>query len=188
MEKTGRPDDELDAIGKLIAGLNRTAEDLSLISEFGSPLQLNRQPGIDLQIVMAAVATSLNRPVNAAGPSETGAFADEVHIVSCPAPLVGEFDAATLAQAFKAISSGALKMINNKARTLSIQLRDDSTGAGRDALIQWQLVDATEQDIFHSFAGSGAIRMALAARIVEAHGGSAVCSDNTLQVRLPLAR
>ena len=40
MEKTERPEDELDTIRKLIAGLDRTADDLSMISEYGHPIHL----------------------------------------------------------------------------------------------------------------------------------------------------
>ena len=74
MEKTERPEDELDTIKKLIGGLDRTADDLSMISEYGSPLHLKPQPGIDLQIIMAGVATSLNARLNSS-PRTTGALA-----------------------------------------------------------------------------------------------------------------
>ena len=45
MEKTERAEDELDTIRKLIAGLDRTAEDLSMISEYGHPIHLHRAAG-----------------------------------------------------------------------------------------------------------------------------------------------
>ncbi len=45
---------------------------------------------------------------------------------------------------------------------------------------------ALDHDPFHSFAGSNEIRLSLAARIIEAHGGSANCEDGALRVRLPL--
>lgn len=188
MEKTERPEDELDTIRKLIAGLDRTAVDLSLISEYGSPVQIKPQPGIDLQIIMAGVATNLNARLNAS-PRTTGALAGPIIIVSEPAPLAGEFDSAVLADALKSISSGALKMMNNKARdgALNIRLQDEANGTGRDGLIEWQVMDPPDHDIFHSFAGSDAIRMSLAARIIEAHGGTAECQGGTLRVRLPLA-
>jgi hypothetical protein len=43
-----------------------------------------------------------------------------------------------------------------------------------------------DHDPFHSFAGSDALRMSLAAKIIEAHGGEAGQATNTLRVRLPL--
>ncbi len=189
MEKTERPNDELDTIRKLIAGLDRTADDLSMISEYGHPVHLHRQPGIDLHAVMVGVATNLNASLNSS-PRTTGALAGPVVIVSEPAPLVGEFDSAAIANALKSISSGAVKMMNKKARAgaLNIRLIDETSASGRAAVIEWELKDDVDHDIFHSFAGSEAIRMSLAARVIEAHGGTAECEGGTLRVRLPLTQ
>jgi len=189
MEKTERPDDELETIRKLIAGLDRTAEDLSMISDYGHPIHLHLQPGIDLQLVMAGVATNLNAGMESS-PRTTGALAGPVVIVSEPAPLVGEFDSAAIANALKSISGGAVKMMNNKARAgaLNIRLIDETGGSARAAVIEWELKDDVDHDIFHSFAGSDSIRMSLAAREIEAHGGTAECEDSTLRVRLPLTK
>ncbi len=41
-------------------------------------------------------------------------------------------------------------------------------------------------DPFHSFIGSDALRMSLAARIIEAHGGEAGPGTGLLRVRLPI--
>ena len=189
MEKTERPEDELDTIRKLIAGLDRTADELSMISEYGSRPRIKPQPGVDLQIIMAGVATSLNVRLNNS-PRTTGALAGPIIVVSEPAPLAGEFDSAILGEALKSISGGALKMMNNKARdgALRILLKDEPNGTGRDGLIEWQILDPPDHDIFHSFAGSQSIRMSLAARVIEAHGGNAECQGGTLRVRLPLAK
>jgi len=188
MEKTERPEDELDTIRKLIAGLDRTADDLTMISEYGYPVQIKPQPGIDLKIVMSGVATTLNDHLNA-DPRTAGALVGPVTIVAEPASLAGEFDSTLLADALKSISRGALKMMNNKARdgALNIELKDQPNGAGREGLIEWQILDPPGHDVFHSFAGSDSIRMSLAAKIVEAHGGSAECDGAILRVRLPLA-
>src|SRR5687768_11255354 len=77
MEKTERPEDELDTIKKLIAGLDRTAEDLSMISEYGQPLQLRPQPSVDLQAIMGGVARDLNARLSAS-PRTTGALAGPI--------------------------------------------------------------------------------------------------------------
>ena len=45
LAKSERPADELETINKLIAGLDRTARDVSMIAEYGRPLQLKKQPG-----------------------------------------------------------------------------------------------------------------------------------------------
>lgn len=189
MEKTERPEDELDTIKKLIAGLDRTAEDLSMISEYGQPLHLRPQPGVDLQTIMAGVAEDINARLSNS-PKITGALAGPIILAPQPAPLLGEFDHAALADALKSISSGALKLMNNRARggALKIDLKDEAIDAKRAGLIEWEIGDAPPTDIFHSFAGSDAIRMSLAARVIEAQGGSAECDGGKLRVRLPLEK
>jgi signal transduction histidine kinase len=188
MEKTERSEDELDAIRKLIAGLDRTAEDLSMIADYGHPVHIHPQSGVDLQTIMAGVATNVNARLNSS-PRTTGALAGPMVITAEPTPLTGEFDPSALSNALSSVSTGALKMMNNKARdgALSIRLLTESAGSAREGLIEWDVIDPIDADVFHSFAGSDAIRMALAARVVEAHGGSAECHGGTLRVRLPLA-
>jgi hypothetical protein len=44
-----------------------------------------------------------------------------------------------------------------------------------------------EHDPFRSFAGSDEIKLALAAKIIEAHGGSAKFEDRKFVVVIPLA-
>jgi signal transduction histidine kinase len=52
IEKGERPADELETIKKLIAGIDRTAEDLSLLSEYGRPLTLKREGATDVQQIL----------------------------------------------------------------------------------------------------------------------------------------
>ncbi|MDQ2922171.1 MAG: hypothetical protein M3R52_11250 [Acidobacteriota bacterium] len=184
MEKAERPADELETVNKLIGGLDRTAADLSMIVQYGQPLALKKQPGIDLQKIMREVAAGLN-----SSPRATGALAGPVVIDSEAAPLVGEFDSAILADALKSISLLAMKMITSTAReesALRIHLRGEAIEARRDGVIEWRVFDSSDHDPFHSFAGSDEIRMSLAAKAIEAHGGSAEGHNGSLRVRLPL--
>ena len=183
-EKGDRPADELETVNKLIAGLDRAATDLSMIVEFGQPLSLKKQAGIDLEKIMRDIAGSFN-----ARPPVTGALASSIVIDAAPVPLLGEFDSALLGAALKSISLGATKMLNNKVRQgpLRVQLKDEGFGTRRDAVIEWQVSDSSGHDPFHSFAGSNEIRLSLAAKVIEAHGGSAQRQNGTLRVRLPLA-
>jgi signal transduction histidine kinase len=182
-EKDERPADELETVNKLIAGLDRSAADLSLIVEYGQPLQLKKQPGTDLEKIMRDVAESLNRQ-----PPVTGALTGTIVINAEPASLVGEFDPVLLAAALKSISIGALKMTTNKARegSLAVSVKGEAREAKRDGVIEWPVFDASDHDPFHSFAGSNELRLALAARVIEAHGGSAKRQNGALRVRLPL--
>jgi light-regulated signal transduction histidine kinase (bacteriophytochrome) len=184
MERSERPSDELDTVNKLIAGLDRTAADLSMIVQFGQPLGLKKRPGIDLQKMMEAVATSLNE-----SPPTTGALGSLVVVDGERVSLVGEFDSDALSEALKWISLGAIKMLANKGgqTELHIHLRHDAIESRSDGVIEWPGFDSSSHDPFRSFAGSDGIRMSLAARVVEAHGGSAQRHNGTLRVRLPLS-
>lgn len=182
-EKGERPADELETVNKLIAGLDRAAVDLSMIVEFGQPLSLKKQAGIDLEKIMRDIAGSLN-----VRPPITGALDSLIVIDAAPVRLVGEFDLALLGAALKSISLGAMKMLNSKASQgpLRVQLKGEAFGTRRDGVIEWQVSDSSSHDPFHSFAGSNEIRLSLAAKVIEAHGGSAQRQDGTLCVRLPL--
>jgi len=183
IEKTGRPADELETINKLIVGLDRTAADLSMIVEYGHPIELKKQAGIDLERIMREVAVSLNDR-----PPVTGALVGSI-VHDGSAPLVGEFDSVLLATALKSISLSAMKMLTNKTReaSLEIHLKGEALETRRDGVIEWRVFDSSDHDPFHSFAGSNEIRLSLAARVIEAHGGSAQRQNGALCVRLPLA-
>jgi signal transduction histidine kinase len=182
-EKDERPADELETINKLIAGLDRTAADLSLIVKYGQPLELKKQPGTDLEKIMREVAENLN-----GRPPVTGALVTSIVINAEPVLLVGDFDSVLLAEALKSISVGALKLPTNKPRagSLEVGLKGEARETKRDGVIEWPVFDSSDHDPFHSFAGSNEIRLSLAARIIEAHGGSAERQNGTLRVRLPL--
>ncbi|HWN10221.1 MAG TPA: hypothetical protein VNO50_13305 [Pyrinomonadaceae bacterium] len=189
MEKTGRAEDELDTVRKLIAGLDRAAEELSMISDYGHPVHLQVHPNVDLFAIMTGIATNVNAGLHN-GPRTTGALAGPIAIESEAAPLCGDFDAPALTSALKSISMGALKMMNNRARegALNISLKVEPKEKGRSCVIEWAVLDHPDQDVFHSVTGSDAIRMSLAARTIEAHGGEAECVGGTLRVRLPLMK
>ena len=188
MEKNNRPPDEQETIGKLISGLERAAADMSTLVRFGRPLELRRQPRVDLVKIMTDIATSSDL-----GP--TGLRLD-----SAVESLEGEFDTAFLAEALKTVTTGALSLRRaEEGDLLSVDLRREETagaGAGATAagataelwaVIEWRglrLLDGV--DPFHSFIGSDGLRMSLAAKIIAAHGGEASAVDGSLRVRLPM--
>jgi light-regulated signal transduction histidine kinase (bacteriophytochrome) len=183
-ERTERPADEIETINKLITGLDRTAADLSMIVEFGQPVELNKQRGTDLQKLMEAVTASLNQ-----SPRMTGALTGPIVVQAQGEALLGDFDTAKLSEALKSISMSAMKMLGTKSpdQSLSIVLKRAATAMRPEGVIEWEGFESFEHDPFHSFIGSDGIRMSLAARVVEAHGGSADRHNGTLRVRLPLA-
>src|SRR6185312_3861074 len=60
IEKTERPGDEQETIGKLIQGLDRAADDLSTIVRYGQPVELKKQPGVEVDKVLRGVCATVN--------------------------------------------------------------------------------------------------------------------------------
>ncbi|HET9480075.1 MAG TPA: hypothetical protein VFO72_12050, partial [Pyrinomonadaceae bacterium] len=174
-EKGERPEDEQETIVKLIAGLDRAASDLATIVEYGRRIELKKQPGFDVQKVMRTVCSGLDGP---------GA---EIAVDSSSDSVQGSFDPLKLTDAFKWISGAAIKNRRHddeEPRPVSVKIVavDD-----REVMIEWSGLRKIDHDPFHSFVGSEEIRLALAAKIIEAHGGSAKLAEDRLVVQLPLS-
>lgn len=185
MEKGERPADELETMGKLIAGIDRTAADLSLLSDFGRPLELKKQGATDIEQMLRGVVAKVN--------AEGATPAPERHAIileSKAAPLLAEVDAGLLAESLKSISTGAVKLFKARANEgpLKVNLSSETSGEHQDGIIDWHVLDSVDHDPFHSFAGTDEIRLSLAAKVIEAHGGSAERSNGFLRVRLPLIK
>lgn len=173
MEKGDRPDDELETIAKLISGLDRAANDLSTIVEYGRRIELKTQPGFDIQKVMRGICTEL----------EGTAFLCNLEI---QATLIGEFDPTKLTDALKWISVGALKYRLKEEPgqiMVTVKRREDRP---TEAEIEWSGLAGLDHDPFQCFLGTVEIRMSLASKIVEAHGGTAEYLGNRFVVMLPL--
>jgi signal transduction histidine kinase len=182
LEKAERPEDELQTVLKLIAGLDRAAEDLSTLVRYGRPLIVKREPGVDVKTILLALCEGLNEGLRVNGnASRSIAFESEPHTWS------GEYDPILLTDALKFISLGAIKMSEYRTdgRPLKIFLRKGPETTAT-AVIEWPEVSQSAHDPFRSFAGSHEIGMSLAAKIIEAHGGSATCTSGSLVVTLPL--
>jgi light-regulated signal transduction histidine kinase (bacteriophytochrome) len=173
MEKGERPEDELETIGKLINGLDNAATDLSTIVEYGRRIELKTQPGVDLQKVMRSICTDL-----------------EGNTFSCDlepqATLTGDFDPTKLTDALKWISAGAVKYRSKEDPVhvaVTVKRHEDKAA---EAKIEWSGLAGLDHDPFQSFVGTVEIRMSLANKIVEAHGGTARYLDDRFVVALPL--
>ncbi|HEY0323742.1 MAG TPA: hypothetical protein VGC66_22510 [Pyrinomonadaceae bacterium] len=175
MEKAERPEDERETVAKLIQGLERAASDMTTLVRLGRPVELRRQPGVNLSGLLAEVSNG------------TGAIKDGN---ARPEALEGEFDAAALTDAFKAIHAGASSLSSQgtaEGEPLEVYIKRDESESTPQALIEWRGLK-TATDPFHSYAGGAALRMSLAAKIIEAHGGEARYEGNTLSVRLPIKK
>lgn len=183
LENSEAASEELATVTKLIAGLDRMAKDVSLITQLGRPLQLKKQAGTDLEKIVREIAIALNTE-NAANVTESST---EIVVNGPAATLAGEFDPILLADAFKWISLSAMKL-NGKtgASSLEIKLKHDTSASDTNGMIEWPVFDSSDHDPFHSLAGSNELQLSLAARIIEAHGGTASRENGALCVRLPL--
>lgn len=177
IEKSERPEDEQETIAKLMAGLDRAASDLATIVEYGRKIELKKQPGFDVQKVLRTVCSTFNGP------------GGEIVVDSTSDSLQGSFDPLKLTDAFKWISTAAIKnrLPNEEglaARPVSVKV---AAVDNKDAIIEWSGLRKIDHDPFHSFVGSEEIRLALAAKIIEAHGGSAKLAEDRFVVQLPLS-
>jgi hypothetical protein len=147
----------------------------STIVQYGREVELKKQPGFDIQKVIRSICSQLS---------------DNSALVVCEAdsdPLFGVLDPTRLTDALNWISAVALKYRRNgdnpSALTVSVKREEAEVD---QAKIEWSGLAPIDHDPFKSFAGSDEIRMSLAAKIIEAHGGSAQYQDDRIQVTLPL--
>ena len=174
IEKTERPGDEQETIAKLINGLDRAADDLSTIVKYGQPVELKKQPGVEVDKVLRGICASFN---------EAGSrvvFDSDSH------PVQGNLDLFKLTDAFKWLCAGAIKLKPNHDEPGEIFVRTRSSDPGH-SVIEWSGLRPLDRDPFRSFAGSDEIKLALAAKIIEAHGGSAKFIEGKFVVELPLS-
>lgn len=168
LEKAGRPEDEQETVAKLISGLERAAADMNVLVRFGRAIELRRQPGTDLARLVADSA-------------------DGVPIETDGGPFEGDFDPVLLAEALKNITAGARGEGAGDGSGGGTRVRLSGEGAG--ALVEWlgATAAADEGDPFRDLAGATWLRMALAARIVRAHGGEVSREGGRISARLPLS-
>jgi signal transduction histidine kinase len=165
MEKSDRPADELETIGKLISGLERAAGDMTVLVRYGRPLELRRKPGTDLSKLLSEAAEG--RPVEAAdGPA-----------------FEGDFDPEALREALKNITGGG-RGADGAGEPISLRL--EGAGANASAVIEWRGVAAAGEDLSRGFAGGDGLKLALASKIIRAHGGEVSQDGDVLRARLPL--
>ena len=170
MEKAGRPADEQETLAKLISGLERAAADMTVLVRYGRALELRRQPGTDLARLLQESA-------------------DGASVETDGGPFEGDFDPVLLAEALKNITAGALGE-SGASSEVGGAIRVRLSGDGAGALVEWHGAagdaDADGEDPFRSLAGAAGLRMALAAKIVRAHGGEVSREGGRIRARLPL--
>ena len=173
IEKSDRPGDEQETISKLISGLDRAAGDLSMIVELGREVELKKQPGFEVAKVLRSLCSTFQ---------ENDA---QVVCESNAESVQGDFDHSKLTDAFKSMFAGAIKFKkkDDEAEAVKVSLK----ASDNDAVIEWSGLRPLNHDPFRTFAGSDEIRLSLAKKVIEAHGGSTQLADQKFVVVLPLS-
>lgn len=160
-----RPADELETVEKIIAGLERAASDTNALVRFGRPVELSARPGSDLAQILAAAAPDTSLP-----PGQV---------------FRGDFDAAALTEALQLIDAAVCG--KDAATRPAVKLSLAADGDTPAAIVEWQTEHAARLlDAAASLSGSDGLRVALARKIVRAHGGQLEHAANALRVRLPI--
>lgn len=176
LEKSERPEDEQETIAKLMAGLDRAASDLATIVEYGRQIELKKQPGFEVQKVLRTVCSTFDGP------------GTQITVDPNSDSVQGTFDPLKLTDAFRWISAAAVKnrRPEDEAEATPVSVKVVAVD-NKEAIIEWSRLRKIDHDPFHSFIGSDEIRLALAAKIIEAHGGSAKLAEDRFVVQLPLS-
>jgi len=182
MEKDLRAADEMETVNTLTAGLDRAASELSTLVQYGRPLELKKQPGVDVQKIMREIAATFSEPAPAGGGSN-GLTISQTDAL----PMAGDFDPTVLAEALQSISTAAVKMGRAEDRPVNVSLKRAIFESEKTAIIEWHGLKNLAPDPFSSFVGGDGIRMSLAAKVIEGHGGAAEHEEGILRVRLPIS-
>ncbi len=181
LEREERSPEERDTVVKLIAGLDRAAKDLSALVRYSQPVELHRQPHIDLRDLISGVirdaSTRLGIEASMACEIDAG-------------PLFGEFDPKCLSEALKALTEEAVNSLPaGEAGNVSLRARREADDQSSQAIIEWVGIKfADRKQSFRSAKNYGTVYMAQAAKIIEAHSGRVEREPNAIRAWLPLSK
>jgi hypothetical protein len=180
LEREDQPINERETLGKLIAGLDRAAKDLTALVRYARPLDLRVQLHTDLRRIVSNVIADASEGDTGGLPRATIAAQIEGEA------FYGDFDPVALNDAIKAITDDARATLSSKdPQMLSITMRAESNGV----VIEWRGGNfTTRSGLLASANGSGTIYCELATKIIEAHGGNVNCEKDVIRVLLPLSK
>jgi nitrogen fixation/metabolism regulation signal transduction histidine kinase len=180
LERNDQLAEERETVAKLIAGLDRSANEIAILVRYSQPIDLHRQAHADLRSLFENLARKF---VQSPAPGSTGKqFALEIE----PGSFAGEFDNNALSEAFIAIAEQASDKSQPEMNQPSVSLKRTASGKG-EAMIEWRGVKLDRQPAsLRSFDGKLSVRLALAGKIIEAHGGRIEFSNDAVRAWLPL--
>lgn len=177
LEPQNKSSEEQEIVGKLIAGLDNAAREMSALVRFARPLELRPKPETDLRKIILSVTEVPNRD---SGGLELPSIALHLEDVE----MLGGFDGALLVEAFNSITGEVRNSVPAKSgNPVSIHLHREAD----QALCEWRGGKLkTRYQAFNNSNGCGTIHTAMAAKIIEAHGGRVQCDAEVIRAWLPL--
>ena len=178
LEQKNDSSEEQEILAKLIAGLDGAAREMTTLVRFARPLELRQRPEADLKKIILSLAES---PTRDSGGLELPSIAIRIE----DGPILGEFDEALLSEAFNAITNEVRNSVSTKdGSTISLHVHCEE----QQAVCEWRggKLKSRYQAIKNS-NGCGTIQTALAAKIIEAHGGGVKCEPEAIRAWLPLS-
>jgi signal transduction histidine kinase len=183
LERDDQAIEERETLLKLIAGLDRAAKEMTALVRYARPVDLRVHPQVDLRSIVNGV-------VEEAATRGTGGL-DRAHIASTITSdaLIGDFDSAAMTEAIKAVTDDVRASVSPKdLAALSLDVRRDDSQTPARAIIEWRGGKLTVRTrTFPSSDDCGTVHTALAAKIIEAHGGSLACEGDLIRAWLPLS-
>ena len=183
LERDDQAMEERETLLKLIAGLDRAAKEMTALVRYARPMDLRPHAHVDLRsIIMSVIDEAAVRGTGGLSPIR---IASEISAE----PLLGEFDPTALTEAFKAVTDDVRASVPAKqADQLSLNAQRDAHEQIDGATIEWRggKLNARTRT-FPTTNGCGTVHTALAAKIIEAHGGSLTCEGDLIRAWLPIS-
>jgi light-regulated signal transduction histidine kinase (bacteriophytochrome) len=179
LERQENLQEERETVAKLIAGIDRAAGDMTVLVRYAQPIELRRNTGVDLLRIVEGVALEVEARCAKNFPGY------KLNLEIEPGAFCGEFDPDALTEAFRALGEEALgRAQKREANPLSLHLSRAGTPPSASALIEWRN-ESLDNGSRLNLDSNRSVHAALAARIIEAHGGSVEYEGNTVRVKLP---
>ena len=183
LERDDQATEERETLLKLIAGLDRAAKEMTALVRYARPMDLRPHPHVDLSSIIHTV-------VEEAAARGTGGL-ERAHIAATITTdaLLGDFDSAAMTEAIKAVTDDVRASVSPKdLDSLSLHVRRDDSQTPPRVIIEWRGGTLTARTrTFPTTSGCGTVHTALAAKIIEAHGGSLTCEGDLIRAWLPLS-
>ena len=177
LEPKDNTSEEQEILAKLIAGLDNAAREMTALVRFARPFDLRQSPNTDLRKIILKVAA---QPTRDSGGLELPSMDLQVEDVA----MAGNFDSDLLVEAFNSITAEVRNSAPSKTgKMTSLHVHRDAD----QAVCEWRggKLKSRYQATSNS-NGCGTIHTALAAKIIEAHGGRVRCEADEIRVWLPL--